>query len=116
MLEERCFDNVDAADSYRSQQNARGGIYTLFTIWRDAGFGGGFYEWWTDLGCSGDYGFNDFNVIGWNDSAGSARASCGRTVALWEHTYQSGASLWISGWQSGLGVLDDESSSWDMAF
>lgn len=45
----------------------------------------------------------------------SARSACGRTVNLWEHTYQMGASLLINGYHSSLGVMNDQSSSWDTA-
>ena len=115
VLSEDCFTDEKEAEAFRTELESFDGVFVLFTIWQDTNFGGSWFEWYSETSCSGDYGVNDFNPIGWNDRASSARAACGRTIALWEHTFQSGASLNISGWQSSLGVLGDESSSWDTA-
>lgn len=108
ILSESCFDDEQDAVNF----GAADAVYTHFTIYRDANFGGGWYKFWTDQGCGGIWSHGDFNLIGWNDSAGSAVAECGRTVDLYEHTYFGGASLRITGFQSTLGVLNDQSSSW----
>ena len=115
IVQENCFDNPLDAAGFATSLHSSDSVYVLFTIWEHTNFGGSFYEWYSTSSCSGDYGYNDFNVIGWNDRAGSARSACGRTVDLWEHTYQMGASLLINGYHSALGVLNDESSSWDTA-
>ncbi len=115
VLAESCFDDPESAADFSVNLHARDSVYVIFTIWEHANFGGSSYEWYSTSGCSGDYGYDDFNVIGWNDRAGSARSACGRTVNLWEHTYQMGASLLINGYHSSLGVMNDQSSSWDTA-
>lgn len=108
ILSESCFEDEQDALNF----GAADAVYTHFTIYRDANFGGGWYKFWTDQGCGGIWLHGDFNLIGWNDSAGSAVAECGRTVDLYEHTYFGGASLRITGFQATLGVLNDQSSSW----
>ena len=113
VLDTDCFTDPEDASVFAASLDSQDDVYVLFTIWANSAFGGSSYEWYSTTGCAGDYGYDDFNVIGWNDQAGSARSSCGREVKLWEHTYQAGASLQINGYQSSLGVLDDESSSWD---
>lgn len=115
VLAEDCFDRPEAAADFAQQLHSQDSVYVIFTIWEHTNFGGSSYEWYSTSGCAGDYGYDDFNVIGWNDRAGSARSACGRTVNLWEHTYQMGASLLISGYHSSLGVMNGESSSWDTA-
>lgn len=115
VVQENCFDDPLDAAAFATSLQSSDSVYVLFTIWEHTSFGGSFYEWYSTSSCSGDYGYNDFNGIGWNDRAGSARSACGRTVDLWEHTYQMGASLLINGYHSSLGVLNDESSSWDTA-
>lgn len=108
ILSEACFEDEEEAQQF----GAADAVYTHFTIYRDANFGGGWYKFWTGQGCGGLWEHGDFNLIGWNDSAGSAVAECGRTVDLYEHTYFGGASLRITGFQATLGVLNDQSSSW----
>lgn len=115
VLAEDCFDEPKAAADFAVALHASDSVYVIFTLWEHANFGGSWYEWYSTSGCSGDYGYDDFNVIGWNDRAGSARSACGRIVNLWEHTYQMGVSLLINGYHSSLGVLNDQSSSWDTA-
>lgn len=113
VVREDCFDDPAEAAEFGSTLHSADSVHVIFGMWADAGFGGSYYEFYNTVSCSGDYGYNDFNVIGWNDRAGSARSACGRDVNLWEHTYQQGASLYISGYASSLGIMNDESSSWD---
>lgn len=115
VVQKDCFDDPLEAEAFAQNLHSLDSVYVLFTIWEHSNFGGSSYEWYSTSSCNGDYGYNDFNVIGWNDKAGSARSACGRTVNLWEHTYQMGASLLINGYHSSLGVMNDESSSWDTA-
>lgn len=115
IISEDCFDDPAEAAAFGEALHSADSVYVIFGMWADAGFGGSYYEFYNTVSCSGDYGYDDFNTIGWNDRAGSARSDCGRDVNLWEHTYQQGASLYISGYASSLGIMNDESSSWDTA-
>lgn len=115
VISEDCFDDPLDAAAFGAALRSADSVYVIFGMWADAGFGGSYYEFYNTVSCSGDYGYDDFNAIGWNDRAGSARSDCGRDVNLWEHTYQQGASLYISGYASSLGIMNDESSSWDTA-
>lgn len=115
VLSRDCFKDPGAAADFAENLHSLDAVYVIFTVWEHSNFGGSSYEWYSTSGCDGDYGYDDFNGIGWNDRAGSARSTCGRTVNLWEHTYQTGVSLLIDGYHSSLGVMNDQSSSWDTA-
>lgn len=89
--------------------------YLLIRFWRDENQGGGApLEFFSADGCAGDYGTN-LSDVGWDEVASSAEPHCGRTMYLWEHPNQSGASLYLGSYIANFGALNDEISSWDTA-
>lgn len=106
VLDVECFDSAEEMGSTDSG-------YLLLELYSGTSYSGSIIQFTSASSCSGDYGYNDFNDLGWNDIASSAKPFCGRTISLWEHTYQAGARLTFSTDQSGLGVLNNASSSWD---
>lgn len=88
--------------------------YLLIRFWQDADAVGAPLEIFSDSGCAGDYGTN-LGDYGWDEVASSAEPHCGRTMNLWEHPNQGGASLYLGSYISNFGALNDEISSWDTA-